>query len=362
MNLCLISPLPPPYGGIANWTALIDEYVKNVEDVNIVHVNISSKKRVMDGRTLWDRVVVQGLEMFRHNKAMKNAIKKDKVDVIHMTTSGSLATFRDILMLKTAKKLAVPTVYHIRFGRVPEIAKKNTAEWQRLKKAMKLASCVMAIDSSTYDAILKYAPGVNVCYVPNPFDNSKLDGISVKEDEVRKEVVFVGWVIKKKGVEELLCAWETLSKKYPEWKLRIVGPAAEQYLESLKNNYPTENVIFDGEKSNKEALETVAHSSVFTLPSYTEGFPNAVLEAMALEKPIVATGVGAIPDMLDGCGIVVEPENADSLEKALDKMMSDEELRNDCGKKAKEKLLKEYTVEIIFDRYKQVWKQISDKS
>ena len=196
MNICLVAPIPPPYGGIANWTLLMDEYVKNIEEVQLLHINIASKKRVMDGRTLWDRVVIQGFEMFEHNKSLKKMIESEKIDVIHMTTSGSLATFRDILLLKTAKKMKIPSVYHLRFGRVPEIAQKNTAEWKRLRKAMSLASVVMAIDSSTYKAIKEYAPEVDVCYVPNPFDTKKLDGVKVFSDAVKKEVVFVGWVIK----------------------------------------------------------------------------------------------------------------------------------------------------------------------
>lgn len=358
MNICLIAPVPPPYGGIANWTVLMDEYVKTVEDVKLFHINIAAKKRVMDGRTLWDRVVVQGLEMFEHNKSLRETIKSQKIDVIHMTTSGSLATFRDILLLNTAKKLGVPTVYHLRFGRVPEIAKKNTAEWKRLKRAMEIASCVMAIDSSTFEAVKKYAPKVNVCYVPNPFDPKKIAGIAVSENSTKKEVVFVGWVIKTKGIEELLEAWQSVSKTVPDWTLRIVGPYDEQYLDGLKSTFSIENVVFDGEKPNAEAIKTVSEAAVFTLPSYTEGFPNAVLEAMALGKPVVATSVGAIPDMLEGCGVVVNPQNAKMLATALEELLENESKRKELSEKAKKKLENEYTVDIVFDEYRKVWNKI----
>lgn len=361
MNICLVAPIPPPYGGIANWTLLMDEYVKNIEEVQLLHINIASKKRVMDGRTLWDRVVIQGFEMFEHNKSLKKMIESEKIDVIHMTTSGSLATFRDILLLKTAKRMKIPSVYHLRFGRVPEIAQKNTAEWKRLRKAMSLASVVMAIDSSTYKAIKEYAPEVDVCYVPNPFDTKKLDGVKEFSDAVKKEVVFVGWVIKTKGVEELLGAWQSVSEDFPEWTLRIVGPYDEQYLESLKSRFSMENVVFEGEKPNAEAIRKVSEASVFTLPSYTEGFPNAVLEAMALGKPIVATSVGAIPDMLDGCGITVEPRRANELADAFRKVLSDEGLRSDLSDKAREKLFNEYTIEKIFETYKSIWTKIQKK-
>lgn len=360
MKICMVVPVPPPYGGIANWTKLMNEYVKGVDGVELSFVNTAPKKRSMEGRTLWDRVVVQGFEMLKLSKQMKKMLKAEKHDAIHMTTSGQLATFRDILMLKTAKKMGVPAVYHIRFGRIPEISQNNTGEWKRLKKAMLLADKVMAIDTKTFEAVKEYAPEVNVCYVPNPFDMNKIKDVEISQ-ETKKEVVFVGWVIKTKGMEELLCAWQGISEKYPDWTLRIVGPYNDDYKKELEEKYSCKNVIFDGEKPHDEAMKLVSQASVFTLPSYTEGFPNAVLEAMALETPVVATSVGAISDMLSGCGIVVEPQNVNELETAFERILSDENLRNELAVKAKEKMLGEYTIETVFDTYKSVWNEIKNK-
>lgn len=357
MKICMVVPIPPPYGGIANWTMLMKKYAEGVDDVEFSFVNTAPKKRSTDGRTLWDRVVVQGLEMFKVNKQMKKLLKSEKHDAVHMTTSGQLATFRDIMMLKTAKKLGIPTVYHIRFGRVPEIAKNNTGEWKRLKKAMLLADKVMAIDTKTLKAVQEYASDVNVCYVPNPFDMSKIADVEITKNP-KKEVVFVGWVIKTKGIEELLCAWQNVCEKHPDWTLKIVGPCNEDYKKELENRYSCKNVVFAGEQPHDEAMKTVADASVFTLPSYTEGFPNAVLEAMALEKPIVATNVGAISDMLDGCGIVIPSQNSEEIEKALDIVLGDEALRNELSQKAKQKLVDEYTIEKIFAVYTDVWKNL----
>ena len=357
MKICMVVPVPPPYGGIANWTKLMDEYVKGIDGVELSFVNTAPKKRSTEGRTLFDRVVVQGLKMLKVNKQMKKLLKSEKHDAVHMTTSGQLATFRDIMMLKTAKKMGVPTVYHIRFGRVPEISKNNTDEWKRLKKAMLLADKVIAIDTKTLEAVKKYAPEAKVCYVPNPFDMAKIKNVDLAS-EIKKEVVFVGWVIKAKGVEELLGAWQEVCEKHPDWTLKIVGPCKEDYKKELEERYSCKNVIFAGEQPHDEVMKTVANAAVFTLPSYTEGFPNAVLEAMALKKPIVATSVGAIPDMLEGCGIVIEPKSEEEIETALNKVLSDENLRDDLSGKAKEKLSDEYTIEKIFAVYKDIWTEI----
>ena len=222
---------------------------------------------------------------------------------------------------------------------------------------MLLADKVMAIDTKTLEAVRKYAPEVSICYVPNPFDMSKIKNVEIAA-KPNDEVVFVDWVIKTKGVEELLEAWKGVHEKHPDWLLRIVGPCNEAYKQELSEKYPCENVIFEGEKKHDEVLKILSECSVFTLPSYTEGFPNAVLEAMALGKAIVATRVGAIPEMLCGCGVTIEPENAKEIEIALIDVMEDENLRRDISEKAKEKLNGEYTIEKVFETYKKIWEEI----
>ncbi len=359
MKVILLAPIPPPYGGIGNWTLLISDYAKSKSDIEFVHINIAPRMRNVDGRSLWSRVVVQGFDMLKQKSELVKCIKKDNADVIHMTTSGQLALIRDNLMLQAAKKRGMPTVYHIRFGRVPEIAEKNTFEWKLIKKAMMRASKVIAIDMSTYNAVREYAPDVNVCCVPNPFDMSKLGHI--KTGKTCKEIVFVGWVVKTKGIDELTQAWKMLCNEYPDWKLRIIGPCTSEYTEELKGRDLPESIVFEGEKEHDEAMELLSEAAAFVLPSHTEGFPNAVLEAMALGKPIVATSVGAIPQMLDGCGIVIPPKNVEKLTEALKQIMGDETLQKELGQKAKQKLIQEYSVEKVFDLYVSNWTEVSKK-
>lgn len=357
-KVCLVAPMPPPYGGIANWVVLLSEYLQKQGRIELIHVNIAPKKRGLDGRTLWDRVVGQGIAMFAQKRELKRAIKEKNVEVIHMTTSGQLATIRDIQMLKLAKRNKIPTVYHIRFGRVAEIARKNTLEWKLIKRAMRLASKVMAIDNGTYDAIRAYLPKVDVCCVPNPFDLNKMQKV-VMPSVSEKSIVYVGWIVKTKGVEELLSAWNDIRSEYPEWTLKLVGPYAQEYYDELDNRFTFDQVLFTGEQPHDMAMEILSKSSVFILPSYTEGFPNSVLEAMALQKPIIATDVGAIPDMLDGCGVVIESRNAAAVADALDRLLSDEQLRTKLGIKGKEKLLKNYTIEKVVEEYERVWEEAS---
>ncbi|MFR1611377.1 MAG: glycosyltransferase, partial [Anaerobutyricum soehngenii] len=251
-KVLLVAPTPPPYGGIANWTLLIKKNIKKHPEVELLgSVNIAPRIAVLEGRNLGDRVVGQGVEMFKLNKTLKERIRKEKPDVIHITTSGQLAIIRDILFLKNAKKAKVPTVYHIRFGRIPEIAEANTLEWKLMRRAVRLASTTMAIDENTYKALKKYCRKASICKVPNPFDISAIEGIveTGHSSETRK-IMFLGWCVKTKGIEELFAAWEAIHEHYPGWMLEIVGPAEEVYLKSLKEKYSMQQVLLLGEKNH----------------------------------------------------------------------------------------------------------------
>lgn len=353
MKILLISPQPPPYGGIANWTAMMLEYVKNTND-SFDTINIAPKKRATEGRNLFDRVVVSGFDMLKKRRELIRKIKNNRPDVIHMTTSGQLAIIRDILLMKTARKYGIKTVYHIHFGKVPEMAEKNTKMWSYFRKALLLAESVIAIDKKTYDAIKKYVPEANAALLPNPINTAKLP---IYNGESKKQVVFLGWVIPTKGVTELIEAWNTVGKEYPDYELVVIGQSKSEYLEALNNSVKVDNIKFTGEMPHERAMQTLAESEIFVLPSYTEGFPYAILEAMSLGKAVIASDVGAIPQMLDGeCGILVKPQDTDSVISALKTVLSDKEFKNLIAVNAAEKVDSEYKIEKVYEQYRQFWK------
>lgn len=356
IRVCLIAPVPPPYGGIGNWVLMIMDYVKKRDDIVINILNTAPVGRGIDGRTLWERIVTQSTIMFKLRKELINSVRQDRPDVIHITTSGQMAIIRDIVFLKTARLLQIPTVYHIHFGRIKEIAQMNSLEWKLISKAMKLASKVMTLDNMTYQTIKEYMPLINVVNVPNPielFDMPKPINCN------NRTIMYLGWVIKTKGIEELLVAWDRIHKRHNDWTLRLVGPYEENYKKKLEAKFPFDGVIFYGERSHNKAMEILNNSDIFVLPSYTEGFPNVILEAMALSKPIIASRVGAVPEILSSdSGILIEPKKPTEIEAALDDLINNPLKRLYIGQNAMYKLKKEYTLDRVFEKYINEWRSI----
>ncbi len=362
MNLCLVAPLPPPYGGIANWTAMMQKFMteKCADLISFSIVDTSPKRRVTEGRGLLERVFGGGISMLKNIKEVRKIIKADKPDCIHITSSGSLSLIRDYVILGLAKRKKVGTIYHIRYGRIPILLNGKSIEAVVLKWCLKKADRIIAIDKKTCEAIIK--AGYEAIMIPNPIN---LELIPEANKERNNYVSFSGWVVKNKGIEELLEAWSNLVKDgtIQEWRLRIIGPYKEEYVSSLKDRFDCSNIDFMNERKHEETLDIVNEGKIFVLPSYTEGFPNSVLEAMALGEYVIGSSVGAIPEMLsDGCGVIVEPANTKQLEKALfdaiGTMDSDGDEINIYGNNALNKTQKEYNIGVVFNRYMEEWKRV----
>lgn len=361
MKLYLLAPVPPPYGGVANWEQIVENKIINDSNIELKVINIAPNKRPTDGRTLLDRVLNGVWVMMKSYLQLKKYIKKDIPDAVHITSSGGLGFFRDILFLKFLKKKNINTVFHIHFGRSVQYRKDNKKQWKQLKKAVSLANNVITIDQKTYQLLLHTSINKNVYCINNPIDISSFEDYEISYE---KRITYIGWVLKEKGIEELLEAFN-LFKRYDkeEYILEIIGPINDDYEKYLKSNFALDNVIFYGELSHKEAMKALSKTGIFILPSYTEGFPNVILEAMVLKKPIIATNVGEIPNMIaDGAGIVINPKSVEDIRDALIDFIQNKEMRINCTQKAYEKVIREYDIQITYQKYKSLWmKSIKNK-
>lgn len=358
IKICFVAPLPPPYGGIANWTRVFTEYLSKNNLAGISLVNTAPKGRVTEGRGILKRVFVSGFAMFGIVSEIRDKIKTDKMDCVHIATSGSLAVIRDLMVANLLRKKYIPFIYHIHFGRIPEIIRENTVEWKLIKKVISLSARTIAIDKSTKDDLSDFF-GAKIDYIPNPID---LKSLPVPGESTEKTVMFLGWVIKQKGMEELVASWESVQSVAIEWKLQIVGPYKQEYIDELRKKYSFKNVELVGEKSHKEAMELLNRASVFVLPSYTEGCPYVIMEAMSLKKIIIGTRVGNIPEMLgDNCGILIDVQNVEELKKHLKDVITQADRYDNLREAAYEKAKSEYDISRISTKFLNIVKEIIGK-
>ena len=349
INVCLIAPSPKMLGGISNWVNLITSYEQEYVNFKCIYNNTNANPA--KGRSLFNRIFGNGLVMLKNLKELKKEYKKGNIDCIHLTTSGSLGLIRDKHVINFAKKKNIGIVYHLHFGRVPEIMKKNNWECRLLQKNIKNATSCVAIDTYTYNTLVEKFGDCKIKIIPNP-----IDAIDLKCNSDLKNICFVGWVVDTKGINELVEAWNELGKKYTDWTLNIVGPYSKKTFEMLKKSIKVDNLNIVGEMSHADTLKFMSANSIFILPSYTEGFTNAILEAMMLQMAIIATDVGEIKNMIENNGILIEPKNVLQIKEALCKLIQDPTLRREFGSACKKKVMEKYTTEVVFKQLFNLWK------
>jgi glycosyltransferase involved in cell wall biosynthesis len=138
-------------------------------------------------------------------------------------------------------------------------------------------------------------------------------------------VLYVGWLSPTKGLAELMDAMIALGAKRPRLRLALVGEGS--YRQPLADKARTagiaDRVQFLGRMDSEGVSRWLGISNVFCLPSYSEGCPNAVVEAIASGRPVVATDVGGIPELVrNGCGMLVPPMDTTRLQEALERALS----------------------------------------
>ena len=147
--------------------------------------------------------------------------------------------------------------------------------------------------------------------------------------------IYVGGLVESKGIEELVSAAEPLLVKYPHLQLVCVGdgPARDRLVVLRDRLVPEGAVVLPGRVAPEEVPPFLQAADFLVLPSYSEGMPQAVLEAMNCGLPIVATCVGGVPEaVIDGeTGLLVEPKNVDQLRQAMERMITDPAFRVAAG-------------------------------
>jgi teichuronic acid biosynthesis glycosyltransferase TuaC len=157
--------------------------------------------------------------------------------------------------------------------------------------------------------------------------------------------LYAGYLTKRKGVYELLEAIYRVQKKCPDILLVICGAGPEETaLRRLIREKGMEHTVhMAGEIEPERMNKWMQASDLFVLASHTEGMPNVVMEAMACGLPVVATAVGGLPEAIGDCdgAILVPSENIDELERAIVKVISNNQLREQmqiaARKRAEEK-------------------------
>ena len=315
-----------------------------------------------------------GLNVFHHLVSLIQIyrfIQKEKFDIVH--THTPVAAFVARLAAKMAgTPFIVNTVHGFYFHEnMSAIPRRTFVALERF------AGRVTDLTFSESDEDLQTAVRERICpadriiAIGNGVDIQKFDLSMVDEArrQIREEfglphdadvVGIVGRIVKRKGFVEFVQSIPRVLQAKPETRFLIVGDALPSDNDSVKDEVLalvdslrlSDKVVFTGLRLDMP--EVLSALDVFVLPSYWEGMPGVVLEAMAMARPVVTTRVRGCREVtVDGeTGILVPPRDVRALADAIIRLLNDKELARDMGLAGRKR------VEERFDRDKVIRKQL----
>lgn len=217
-------------------------------------------------------------------------------------------------------------------------------------RAFSLVDAVLTVSEPGTRVLRALIPGTRVVTVDNAIEVRRVDRASLDGD--RPRLLFVGALCHRKGLVDLVAALQLLRERgQGDWDLTLVGGAAEvgedeaDELRALVRQAGLGGALVGVLRG--DALQACFRAAdVFVLPSLAEGQPMAIIEAMAAGLPVVATRVGAVPQMVrDGVdGRLVEPHDPTALALALGEVLGSADLRRRMGARARARAEERYDV------------------
>jgi glycosyltransferase involved in cell wall biosynthesis len=274
------------------------------------------------------------------------------------------------LMLR--KKYHLPLVCSLRGSDIhtyPKFGKQSMLLTKKvLSEADQLVSVsnALKIEAETIGQAKKEIAVVHNGCDSGTFINNEGDGNAIRmkmgisaQDKV---IIFVGGISKGKGVYELVEAFINLSQKYQHLQLILVGSGQESAtINSIVSSIGLANRIhMTGSLHHDEISQWLSAADIFVFPSHNEGLPNAVLEAMACGLPVVATRVGGIPEAIeDGqSGILIKEKDADSLIRAIDRLLGNEELAKQMGRNGRNMVEQNFSWEKNAEQMIRIYREV----
>jgi glycosyltransferase involved in cell wall biosynthesis len=187
--------------------------------------------------------------------------------------------------------------------------------------------------------------------------------------EVRGRILFVGSVARGKGLHFLLQVLGKLVSTVPEAHLHVAGRIDDvrymRYLRRLQAEHRlNDRVRFLGPLDGSGVQEEYSQCTLLVLPSLVETAPLALMEAMASARPVVATRVGGVPDLIEDevSGLLVEPGDTDGLSDCVGRLLRDPLIRTRMGNRGREVARTRFLRDTVVARYRQIYEDVIEGS
>lgn len=255
-------------------------------------------------------------------KDLKKEITSGNYDIIYFNTSIGLSLLKDLLTIKTNYKKRSKIIFHIHSASISQVFTKCFLLKRMILNQLKTkASKIVTLSKKFKKALFEVGFSKENIKVLYNFFSPNLSNVSedflinkiTKSDG--KNYLFIGTYNQNKGFYDLIKLFE--NKDLRDYKLSLCGSPIEHEAEIILKNLP-ENIKNFGFVSGKDKESVFKNNDILLLPSYNEGLPIVLLEALHFGLPVITTNVGAIPEIItQNTGAIINPGKIEELKKEI---------------------------------------------
>jgi len=309
---------------------------------------------VRPGLTMQLRVMARALLSFF------GMLATSKVSLLHVHSAAKGSFWRKSIFCALARVFSVPYIFHIHSGYFPVFVRDDCGPLARwwVRYTLRHARCVIALTSSWRVALEELAPGLRVEVLGNPVI---VPDILPVRREKPMHVLFLGYLAETKGVFDLVMAIPRVLESVPEAVFTIAGDGDKDSVTRQVNALGVQNAVtLPGWVDGIAKDDLLASADVLVLPSYFEGLPVCILEAMAIGVPVVSTAVGGIPEVLENgaCGTLINPGDVEAMAAAIVTFLLDRETTERVCKRAFERAKEVYSAPVIVGALAEMYRKI----
>ncbi len=292
-------------------------------------------------------------------------LQKQKIDIIHhMLPAIHNQTFNLLPILKKPKQPFIfgPISAHIYPRPIDEkMLSKLTTNLH--KKTIKKCDRLITITNQVKTLYQKNFDPEKIWTIPLGVDTEQFKPPKKQTPKKNIEILFAGYLYKLKGVEYLIKALHTITKKRQDIKLRIVGEGSDKprlikLTETLKIQ---DKVIFEGLVPHTKMPKYYQQCDIFCFPTLGEPFGKAIIEAMACAKPVIASNIGGPAEIIQHqkTGLLVPPAQPKILATKILELLSNETELKKMGANARKTAIEKYSWEKISEKYHSLYQTLN---
>jgi glycosyltransferase involved in cell wall biosynthesis len=276
--------------------------------------------------------------------------------ILHVHAASDASFWRKSIFMSFGMLAGCPFIFHLHGGRFVRFYEAECGPLGRglIRFFLDRAACIIVLSESWRDWAQSVSSNPRVVCIPNPV----LEAPARTLPAGGNTVLFLGLLCREKGIFDLLEAVAALRPSLPELRLVCAGDGdVGAVAEHARRLGISEAVTLPGWVSGAEKEAWMQRASVFVLPSYAEGMPMSLLEAMAAGIPTVSTAVGSVPEVVtDGVdGFLIAPGDTAALQKVLGLLLRDAALRAGVAAAARETVRLRFGADMVLARLERVY-------